>query len=85
MLVTSALHRITGEQVAKLLAAIEAEMRMLFILAAATGLRAGELLGLEVRHFEGSSLKVEQSVWRSDAPAPKTWNSYRVVDLHRMW
>ena len=47
-------------------------MRMLFILAAATGLRAGELLGLEVRHFEGSSFKVEQSVWRSDAQAPKT-------------
>jgi integrase len=73
---------LTGEQVTKLLAAIEAEMRMLFILAAATGLRAGELLGLEVRHFDGSSLKVEQSVWRSDAQAPKTRNSYRVVDLH---
>ncbi len=63
---------LSGEQVTKLLAAIEAEMRTLFILAAATGLRASELLGLEVGHFDGGSLKIEQSVWRSDAQAPKT-------------
>jgi integrase len=27
------------------------------------------------------SIKVEQSVWRSDAQAPKTQNPYRIVDL----
>ena len=73
---------LTGEEVTKILAAIEAEMRMLFILDAATGLRAGELLGLEIRHFDGRSIEVEQSVWRSDAQAPKTQNAYRIVDLH---
>jgi integrase len=57
---------LAGEEVTKILAAIEAEMRTLFILDAATGLRAGELLGLEIRHFDGRSLRVEQSVWRSD-------------------
>jgi integrase len=73
---------LTGEEVTKILAAIEAEMRTLFILDAATGLRAGELLGLEIRHFDGRSIKVEQSVWRSDVQAPKTQNAYRIVDLH---
>lgn len=73
---------LTGEQVTKIVAAIEAEMRTLFILDGATGLRAGELLGLEIRHFDGHSIKVEQSVWRSDAQAPKTQNAYRIVDLH---
>lgn len=73
---------LTGEEVTKILAAIEVEMRMLFILDAATGLRAGELLGLEIRHFDGCSIKIEQSVWRSDAQAPKTPNAYRIVDLH---
>ena len=51
-------------------------------LAAATGHRAGELLGLEIRHFDDRSINVEQSVWRSDAQAPKTENAYRIVDLH---
>ena len=37
-------------------------MRMLFVLAAATGLRVGELFGLEVGHFDGSRLKIEQFV-----------------------
>ena len=73
---------LTGEEVTKIVAATEGETRMLFVLAAATGLRAGELLGLEIRHFDGRSINVEQSVWRSDVQAPKTQNAYRVVDLH---
>jgi len=73
---------LTGGEVTEIVAAVEAEMKMLFVLAAATGLRAGELLGLEIRHFDGRNIKVEQSVWRSDAQAPKTQNAYRTVDLH---
>src|SRR5260370_27880566 len=54
------------------------------ILFAATGLRAGELLGLECRHFDGASVKVEQAVWGGDGKVytPKTANAYRVIDLH---
>jgi integrase len=73
---------LTGEEVTKVVAAVEAEMQTLFVLDAATGLRAGELLGLEIQHFDGHSIKVEQSVWRSDVQAPKTKNAYRIVDLH---
>ena len=57
-------------------------MQLLHILFAATGLRAGELLGLEVEHFDGYSVKVEQSVWQGKVQVPKTQNSYRTVDLY---
>ncbi len=55
---------------------------MAALLFAATGLRAGELCALEVRHFDGSSVKVEQGVWNGKVLKPKTMNAFRVVDLH---
>jgi len=71
-----------AEEVTKIVAELEGVMQMLFVLLAATGLRAGELLGLEVRHFDEHSVTVEQSVWRGKVQAPKTLNSYRTVDLY---
>lgn len=71
-----------ADEVTKIVAALEGEMQMLHILFAATGLRAGELLGLEVRHFDGHSLRVEQSVWQGKVQAPKTLNSNRTIDLY---
>jgi integrase len=44
---------------------------------------AGELLGLEVRHFDGSSVRVEQEIWGGKVLEPKTPNAKRVIDLHR--
>jgi integrase len=73
---------LTGEEVTEILAALGGAIQMLHILFAATGLRAGELLGLEVRHFDGHGLRVEQSVWRNTVQVPKTLNSYRTVDLY---
>jgi integrase len=73
---------LTGEEITKIVAAVEGWFQTFCILDSATGLRAGELLGLEIRHFDGRSIKVEQSVWRSDAQAPKTQNAHRIVDLH---
>lgn len=73
---------LTGAEITKIVASAEGWFQTFCILDAATGLRAGELLGLEIRHFDGRSIKVEQSVWRSDAQAPKTQNAYRIVDLH---
>lgn len=39
---------------------------------------------LEIRHFDGTAVTVDQSVWggNNKVGAPKTQNSYRVVDLH---
>jgi len=74
----------TGAQVTAITKAATRRLQMATILFAASGLRAGELLGLECRHFDGESVKVEQSVWggNNKVNAPKTQNAYRVVDLH---
>jgi integrase len=71
----------TSEQVSKIVAAASGRFQMVAILLAATGLRIGELLGLECRHFDGTSVKVEQSIWNGRAYPPKTLNAFRTVDL----
>jgi integrase len=72
----------TGEQVSNIVATAVGRLQMACVLFAATGLRAGELLGLEVRHFGGNTITVEQAVWSGKVQAPKTANSRRVIDLH---
>jgi integrase len=72
----------TAEQVTAIVAAATARMQMAAILFAATGLRAGELLGLEIRHFDGTSLTINQALWHARVQSPKTQNAFRVVDLH---
>jgi integrase len=72
----------TGEEVTKIIAKAEGQVRLMFILFAASGLRAGELFGLEVKHFNGNVITVEQSVWEGQVQTPKTKNSFRQVDLH---
>jgi integrase len=74
----------TAEQVTSIVKAATGRIQMAAILFAATGLRAGELLGLEVRHFDGASVRVEQSVWggNNKVGTPKTKNAVRFVDLH---
>ncbi|MGB8522439.1 MAG: hypothetical protein WCD43_05710 [Candidatus Acidiferrales bacterium] len=47
----------------------------------------GELTGLEVKHFDGTSVEVEQAIWAGNGVKvkpgkPKTKNAYRTVDLH---
>ncbi len=71
----------TGEQVSKIVAAASGKTRMLLVLLAATGMRAGEVLGLEVRHFDGKAVRVEQEVWRERRQEPKTPNAKRTIDL----
>jgi integrase len=72
----------TGEQVSEIVKAASGRIQMAAILLAASGLRAGELLGLEVRHFDGSSVRVEQEIWGGKVQEPKTPNAKRVIDLH---
>jgi integrase len=57
--------------------------RVLFALLAGTGLRAGEALGLEVKHLSDGcqTITVEQSCWQGAIQTPKTKNAYRQVDL----
>jgi integrase len=72
------------EQVTKIVQAARGRIQMACVLFAATGLRAGELLGLECKHFDGQSVKVAQAVWGGSnrVVKPKTCNADRTVDLH---
>jgi integrase len=54
---------------------------LLYKLAGGSGARIGELLALEPRHFDGRTLKIEQSKWQAIIQSPKTSNGYRQIDL----
>jgi integrase len=72
----------TAEQVSQIVASASGErLRMATILLASSGLRIGEMTGLECKHFDGSCLKIEQSVWEQKVCTPKTRAAYRNVDL----
>lgn len=74
----------TGDEITALVAALEGRARMVCILEAASGLRVGELFGLEVKHFVGNTLHVEQTAWY-DHVRPykgKSLNFIRQVDIH---
>jgi integrase len=73
----------TSEMVGKILRKAEGQDRVLFALLAATGPRAGEALGLELKHLSDDcqTVTVEQSCWQGDIQTPKTKNAYRQVDL----
>jgi integrase len=71
-----------GEEITKIIAKAEKQERVIYVLFAASGLRAGELFGLEVKHLNGDTITVAQSVWEGRVQTPKTVNAFRQVDLH---
>jgi len=72
----------TGDEITRIIAKATEQERVVYVLFAATGLRAGELLGLEVKHFSGNTITVAQSVWEGRVQTPKTASAFRQVDLH---
>jgi integrase len=72
----------TSAEVETIVKAATGRVQMAAILFAATGLRAGELLALEIRHFDGTSITVSQALWHAKMGTPKTENAFRTVDLH---
>ena len=71
----------TPQQVRSIIDNVPALYRPLFVCAALTGLRLGELLGLQWKHIEFSSakLRIEQSLWNGQLVSPKTKNSVRTI------
>jgi len=72
------------EHVSKIVANSTGQERMLYALLAGTGLRAGEVLGLEIgKHISADcrTLFIRQSVWEGNTQDPKTKNAHRDVDL----
>ena len=72
----------TGEEITRLVVKAEKQERLIYVLFAASGLRAGELFGLEVKHLNGNTITIAQSVWEGRVQTPKTVNAFRQVDLH---
>ncbi len=73
-----------AEQINKLVADSDGDEQMLYIIEAATGLRIGECLGLEVRHVlnDGRTLHIEQAVNRfGELAGLKTKAARRNVDV----
>jgi integrase len=71
----------TFTEVAKIIAASEAENRVFYWLAAETGLRGGELAGLKLSDIDGERVIVNRSVWHGKEQSPKTNNALRTLAL----
>lgn len=79
---------LTSDEVRRLAAAMPDRYRAMVILAAGSGLRPGEMFGLQVRHvnFLKRTIKVEQQVQQTTGHGvyvcpPKTKRSYRTVPI----
>jgi integrase len=73
----------TPETVSSIVATAEGQQRALFALLAGTGMRVGEALGLEIKHFSQDFriVTIEQSCWGKTLQHPKTRNAIREIDL----
>jgi integrase len=60
------------DEVKEILAAVGEPTRTIVLTAAFTGLRKGEIRGLEWQDFNGKELSVQRSMWNSTANEPKT-------------
>jgi integrase len=71
----------TPQQVRSIIDNVPVQFRPLFLCAALTGLRLGELLGLQWKHIDLSSakLRIEQSLWNGQLVSPKTKGSLRTL------
>jgi integrase len=69
------------EDVAKIIAHSTGEERLFYLLAAETGLRAGELTGLRADDVEIDRITVNQSVWHGRVQTPKTNSAVRTIAI----
>jgi integrase len=74
----------SAEEVQRIVCSAKGQYQMLYALLAGTGMRMGELSGLEIdKHIshDASTIKIQQSVWSGAVQAPKTRNAMREIDL----
>jgi integrase len=71
----------TQEEIGQIVNAAKGQHKVLFHVAAATGLRAGELFGLHVEDLDLNRrvIRIRRSVWRGQEVSPKTQRGYRDV------
>lgn len=71
------------DELQKLVNGTDGLLQLAVIVLGSTGVRISELLGLEIKHFDGSCLRIEQTSCRGLIQTPKTANGYRMVDLEQ--
>jgi hypothetical protein len=64
-------HAYTFEEITRMVELLPEPARVVVAVAAFTGLRKGELRGLEVTDYSAGVLTVRQSVWKKHIGAPK--------------
>jgi integrase len=71
----------TADQVRLIVDSVPHAYRALFVCAALTGARLGELLGLQWKHVDLNTrtMRIEQSLWQRQLVSPKTSGSVRTV------
>jgi len=71
----------TQEETGQIVNAANGQYKVLFHVAAATGLRAGEVLGLHVEDLDLNRrvIRIRRSEWRGQEVSPKTQRGYRDV------
>jgi integrase len=76
-------HCFTADQARNIIAAATGQYRVMFAIAAMTGLRAGEILALQSEDFdfERRLLHVRRSVWRGKLQTPKSAHSEATIPI----
>jgi integrase len=76
-------HCFTALQARNIVAMANGQFKIMFAIAATTGLRAGEILGLQAEDFDFDRrlLHVRRSVWRGKLQTPKSVNSQAVLPI----
>lgn len=71
----------SADQVRSIIEKVPESYRPLFVCVALTGVRLGELLGLQWKHVDLSEgkLRIEQSLWHGSLVPPKTAGSIRTI------
>lgn len=76
-------HAYTLEQIASVLAVLPEPAATIFAVAAYTGLRRGEIEGLEWGDYYDGELHVQRSIWNGETVLPKTAKSAAAVPVIR--
>jgi integrase len=71
----------TAEEIERIIARADARYAVLYSVLAASGLRIGEALALQVPDFQDGTLSIRQSIWNGRTTSPKTRFAVREVDL----
>ena len=76
-------HAYSADEITAMLRVLDEPARTIILLAAETGLRVGEIEGLEWPDLDGDTLRVNRSVWHNQVDNPKTLASQAPVAVSR--